>query len=201
MGRLAIDNLKTGMEALCTLNEEKIDKVYEVEKYIDFLNCEITNYLVKANEMELPFADAELLGGLFHVVNDIERIGDHAENFADSAKMRIEDNVEMSEKSQSQLEDMMNMVVTILEYSLDMFSNRNQEHMKEILQLEDEIDEKEKKLQRSHVKRLTKNKCTPEAGMIFSDTVSGLERVADHATNIAFAILEPEEIEDEEEEE
>lgn len=201
MGRLAIDNLKTGMEALCTLNEEKIDKVYEVEKYIDFLNCEITNYLVKANEMELPFADAELLGGLFHVVNDIERIGDHAENFADSAKMRIEDNVEMSEKSQSQLEDMMSMVVTILEYSLDMFSNRNQEHMKEILQLEDEIDEKEKKLQRSHVKRLTKNKCTPEAGMIFSDTVSGLERVADHATNIAFAILEPEEIEDEEEEE
>ena len=201
MGRLAIDNLKTGMEALCTLNEEKIDKVYEVEKYIDFLNCEITNYLVKANEMELPFADAELLGGLFHVVNDIERIGDHAENFADSAKMRIEDNVEMSEKSQSQLEDMMNMVVTILEYSLDMFSNRNQEHMKEILQLEDEIDEKEKKLQRSHVKRLTKNKCTPEAGMIFSDTVSGLERVADHATNIAFAILEPEEIEDEDEEE
>lgn len=201
MGRLAIDNLKTGMEALCTLNEEKIDKVYEVEKYIDFLNCEITNYLVKANEMELPFADAELLGGLFHVVNDIERIGDHAENFADSAKMRIEDNVEMSEKSQSQLEDMMNMVVTILEYSLDMFSNRNQEHMKEILQLEDEIDEKEKKLQRSHVKRLTKNKCTPEAGMIFSDTVSGLERVADHATNIAFAILESEEIEDEEEEE
>lgn len=201
MGRLAIDNLKTGMEALCTLNEEKIDKVYEVEQYIDFLNCEITNYLVKANEMELPFADAELLGGLFHVVNDIERIGDHAENFADSAKMRIEDNVEMSEKSQSQLEDMMNMVVTILEYSLDMFSNRNQEHMKEILQLEDEIDEKEKKLQRSHVKRLTKNKCTPEAGMIFSDTVSGLERVADHATNIAFAILEPEEIEDEDEEE
>lgn len=201
MGRLAIDNLKTGMEALCTLNEEKIDKVYEVEKYIDFLNCEITNYLVKANEMELPFADAELLGGLFHVVNDIERIGDHAENFADSAKMRIEDNVELSEKSQSQLEDMMDMVVKILEYSLDMFSNRNQEHMKEILQLEDEIDEKEKKLQRSHVKRLTKNKCTPEAGMIFSDTVSGLERVADHATNIAFAILEPEEIEDEEEEE
>ena len=93
------------------------------------------------------------------------------------------------------------MVVTILEYSLDMFTNRNQKHMQEILQLEDEIDEKEKKLQRSHVKRLTKNKCTPEAGMIFSDTASGLERVADHATNIAFAILDPEENVDEEEEE
>lgn len=135
------------------------------------------------------------------MVNDIERIGDHAENFAESAKMCITDHVELSEKGKSQLKDMTAMVVTILEYSLDMFTNRNQKHMQEILQLEDEIDEKEKKLQRSHVKRLTKNKCTPEAGMIFSDTASGLERVADHATNIAFAILDPEENVDEEEEE
>ena len=201
MGNLAIDNLKDGMEALCTLNEEKIARVYEVEKYIDFLNREITDYLVRANELDIPIADAKLMGGLFHVVNDIERIGDHAENFADSAKMRIADQVEMSDKSKDQLGDMMDMVVTILEYSLDMFTNRNQKHMQEILRLEDEIDEKEKKLQRSHVKRLTKNKCTPEAGMIFSDTVSGLERVADHATNIAFAILEPEENTDEDEEE
>ena len=200
MGNLAIDNLKDGMEALCTLNEEKIARVYEVEIYIDFLNREITDYLVRANELDIPIADAKLMGGLFHVVNDIERIGDHAENFADSAKMRIADHVEMSDKSKDQLGDMMDMVVTILEYSLDMFTNRNQKHMQEILRLEDEIDEKEKKLQRSHVKRLTKNKCTPEAGMIFSDTVSGLERVADHATNSAFAILEPEENVDEDEE-
>ena len=200
MGNLAIDNLKDGMEALCTLNEEKIARVYEVEKYIDFLNREITDYLVRANELDIPIADAKLMGGLFHVVNDIERIGDHAENFADSAKMRIADHVEMSDKSKDQLGDMMDMVVTILEYSLDMFTNRNQKHMQEILRLEDEIDEKEKKLQRSHVKRLTKNKCTPEAGMILSETVSGLERVADHATNIAFAILEPEENVDEDEE-
>ena len=72
-----------------------------------------------------------------------------------------------------------------------MFKNRNYKHMAEILRLEDEIDEMEKKLQNSHEERLTKNKCTPKAGMMFSDTVSGLERVGDHATNIAFAILEP----------
>ena len=63
--------------------------------------------------------------------------------------------------------------------------------MQDILTLEDDIDERERKLQRAHVKRLTKNKCTPEAGMLFSDTISGLERVADHATNIAFAIMDP----------
>ena len=201
MGKVAIQNLKSGMDALCTLNEEEIEKVYEREKYIDFLNRKITDYLVHVNEMDIPLDDAEKIGGLFHVVNDIERIGDHAENFVDSAKMRIEDHVEFSEKAEKQLRDMTDKVIKILEYSLDMFTNSNQAHMKEILALEDEIDEQEKKLQRAHVKRLTKNKCTPEAGMIFSDTISGLERVAEHATNIAFAILEPEGMEDEEEEE
>ncbi len=191
MGKIAIENLKTAMISLCDLDKSGIEEVYKKEKYIDFLNQEITNYLVKVNETELPLADARLIGGLFHVVNDIERIGDHAENFADSAKNRIERGIKFSEKAKKQLQDMTEEVVQILEYSLDMFTNRNQEHMQEILELEDDIDEKEKKLQRSHVKRLTKNKCTPEAGMMFSDTVSGLERVADHATNIAFAIFDP----------
>lgn len=161
------------------------------EKYINFLNRRITDYLVKANETELPLADASLIAGLFHVVNDIERVGDHAENFADSANRRIKEGIEFSDKAKRQLSDLMEKVVVILKYSLDMFTYGNPKHMKEILRLEDEIDAIEKKLQRSHVKRLTKNKCTPEAGMIFSDTISGLERVADHATNIAFAIVEP----------
>lgn len=200
MGKVAIENLKTAMDALCTLNETEIEEVYQKEKYIDFMNQKITDYLVRANEVELPLADADMIGGLFHVVNDIERIGDHAENFADSAKARIADGVEFSDKAKKQLQDMMSKVVMILEYSLDMFTNKNQKHMREILELEDEIDEQEKKLQRAHVKRLTKNKCTPEAGMIFSDTISGLERVADHATNIAFAIMEPDEYDEDEEE-
>lgn len=191
MGKVAIENLKAGMKALCELDEDVIEEVYAKERYIDFLNRKITDYLVRVNEIELPIADARLIGGLFHVVNDIERIGDHAENFADSAKTRIERNISFSDKAKKQLRDMTEEVVRILEYSLDMFTNDNPAHMQEILDLEDNIDKREKKLQQSHVKRLTKNKCTPEAGMIFSDTISGLERVADHATNIAFAISEP----------
>lgn len=192
MGLLAIENLKTSLDALCNQKEELLEEVYKRESYINFLNREITDYLVKANQLELPMEDKKILGGLFHVVNDIERIGDHAENFADSTKTCIEDRLDLSEKGKRQLEEMTEMTVTILEYSLDMFSHKNQKHMQEILELEDCIDDKEKKLQHAHVKRLTKNKCTPEAGMVFSDTISGLERIADHATNIAFAILEPE---------
>ena len=201
MGNVAITNLKRGMDVLCNPRAELVEEIYRTEGYINFMNHKITDYLVKAGEMDLPTADAELLGGLFHVVNDIERIGDHAENFADAAKRRMDDKIELSEKAQKQLNDMMEKVVRLLHYSLDMFTNKNSEHMREILSLEDEIDQDEKKLQRAHVKRLTKNKCTPEAGMIFSDTVSGLERVADHATNIAFAIMEPPAGEEEDEEE
>lgn len=189
MARAAIENLKISMKTLCDPKEEEIEEVYRKENYIDFLNRKITDYLVEINEMDLPFEDSRQMGGLFHVVNDIERIGDHAENFADSAKDRIERGIVFSEKATKQLQDMTADVITLLEYSLDMFTNKNQEHMQEILELEDNIDEKERKMQRSHVKRLTKNKCTPEAGMLFSDTVSGLERVADHATNIAFSLL------------
>lgn len=191
MGNVAIENLKNGMDALCSLNEEKISEVYEQEKYINFMNRKITNYLIAVNELDIPISDKEMIGGLFHVVNDVERIGDHAENFADSARTRIARDIEFSDKAVKQLKDMTANVLQILEYALDMFTNSNQEHMKEILALEDAIDDEEKRLQRQHVKRLTKNKCSAESGMIFSDTISGLERVGDHATNIAFAIIEP----------
>lgn len=188
------------MEALCTSDREKAERVYRQEKHIDFMNREITDYLIRVNEMDIPTGDAKILGALFHVVNDIERIGDHAENFADSAVSRIEEHIVFSEKAEKQLMDMTDMVIQTLEYALDMFSNQSPEHVKEVVQLEDAVDAREKKLQRSHIKRLTKEKCNPEAGMIFSDTISGLERIADHATNIAFAILEPDQWDDLEEE-
>lgn len=190
MGQMASENLNRGMNCLITLDEEDITKVYQVEKYIDYLNHSITDYLVKVSQMTIPVDDAKSIGGLFHVVNDIERIGDHAENLADAAKMRMEENVTFSKEAQHEMGEMLERVLTILRYSIDMFSHNNREHMEEILDLEEHIDEMERQYQQSHVDRLTKNECTPEAGMIFSDVISGLERVADHATNIAFSILD-----------
>ena len=140
--------------------------------------------------MTIPVDDAKSIGGLFHVVNDIERIGDHAENLADAAKMRMEENVTFSKEAQHEMGEMLERVLTILRYSIDMFSHNNREHMEELLDLEEHIDEMERQYQQCHVDRLTRNECTPEAGMIFSDVISGLERVADHATNIAFSILD-----------
>ena len=203
MAMVAKENLARGMEALCEKNEEKIKAIYKQEGYINYLNKKITDYLVTINELDLPHTDAQMIGGLFHVVNDIERIGDHAENLADSARQCIENRVNFSEKALKQLQEMMDMVIQALDYSIEMFVQKNPQHLQEILTLEDAIDEREKKLQKSHVKRLTKGRCTPEAGTIFSDTVSGLERVGDHATNIAFAIYSPDinELSDEDDDE
>jgi len=200
MGELAKENLRVSMDALCSPDQEKIEEVYEREQYIDYLNQEITAYLVQINGLDIPMADGKMVGGLFHVVNDIERIGDHAENFADSAKRRFEKQIPFSEKAVKQMQEMTEMVLRQLDYAFNMFSNQSLEYMREILRLEDAVDEKEKRLRKAHIKRLTKGKCTPEAGVLYSDVISGLERVGDHATNIAFA-LRPENQEELEEEE
>lgn len=189
MASLANENLNRAMNALITLDEEDIEEVYEVEKNINFLNHAITDYLVKINQTTLPIEDLKSLGALFHVVNDIERIGDHAENVADSAKQRRENGVSFSKEAQKELGEMLDMVNKLIQYSIDMFARSDESHMQEVIDLENKVDEKEKALQNFHVQRLTKGECTPEAGMMFSDIVSGLERVADHATNIAFAII------------
>lgn len=196
MSSLASENLNRAMNALITLDEEDIAEVYEVEKNINFLNHAITNYLVKINQTTLPIEDLKSIGALFHVVNDIERIGDHAENVADAARQRQETGVSLSRQAQKELGEMLDMVNKLIQYSIEIFTQSKEEHMQDVLQLEEAVDEKERELQRAHVERLTRNECSPEAGMIFSDIVSGLERVADHATNIAFSIVNAEKEED-----
>ena len=193
MGDLASENLNRAMNRLITLDEEDINEVYEVEKNINFLNHAITNYLVKINQTNLPIEDLKSIGALFHVVNDIERIGDHAVNVADNARTRKVKELSFSKEAQFEMGKMMDKVNTIIRYSIEMFAEGKYEHMTAISVLEDEIDHLERELQQAHIDRLTRGECTPDAGMLYSDIVSGLERVADHAVNIAFAIKESEE--------
>ena len=87
------------------------------------------------------------------------------------------------------MNEMMDLVNKNLYLCIEMFTHKNEEHMSEIEENENKIDLMERAVQQAHVERLTKNECSPEAGMIFTDIVAGLERVADHATNIAFATV------------
>ncbi len=190
MGSMARENLQLAMEAFFDRNEEKIAKVYETEKQIDFLSHEITDYLVKINQLQLPVVDAKRIGGLFHVVSDIERIGDHAENIVDAAVKSGEESLDFTKKGQKEIQEMHQKTMVILEKSMEMFTTMDKKNLPDILELENSIDYMERQLQQNHVKRMAKGKCSPMAGILFTDLTTGLERVADHATNIAFSILE-----------
>lgn len=194
MGAMAIRNLDRSMDALLKKDEKLLEEVYKKEKVIDYLNTEISNYLVKVNQLSLPIQDRKQLGAMFHVVNDIERIGDHAENIADFAKTTMEANLKFSKKAQNELREMYEKVNELLTYAVQMFVSGDDSHSDVVLQLENEIDKMEKKLQKKHVNRLANNKCEPHAAMIFTDLLSNLERVADHGTNIAFAEQDDDEL-------
>lgn len=189
MASLASDNLNRAMNSLVTLDEEDMKEVAEVEENINFLNKSITNYLVKLTQSPVAIEDLQSIGSLFHVVNDIERIGDHATNIAESARLRKYREVEFSKQSFSELNEMMELINKNMHLSIETFTHKDEDKLQEIEETERQIDRMEKKLQQAHIDRLTRNECTPEAGMLFSDIVSGLERVGDHAMNIAFSVM------------
>lgn len=190
MATLASENLNRAMNALITLDDDDINEVYEVEKNINYLNKEITHYLVKISQTNLPVEDAKSIGSLFHVVNDIERIGDHAENAVDAAVQRKKDGSSFSPAAMKELGELMDMVNNIIHLAQETFEKTDETKMQEISRLEDQIDLKEREIQQNHVERMANGTCSAEAGMIFADIISGLERVADHAVNIAFCMYD-----------
>ncbi|MGI6180574.1 MAG: Na/Pi cotransporter family protein [Agathobaculum sp.] len=192
MAHMAFDNLNLAVECLVTNDAEGCRHVFETEKYIDFLDEKISDYLVKINQNTLPIADANRIAAYFHVVSDIERIGDHAESIVELVPELYEDGIQWSEDSVNELRTMMTAVNRILDESLTMFLTGDKTHMQEISDLENMIDQMERSLQSQHILRLSEGKCSAQAGIYFSDVVSGLERVGDHAINIAFSLVEAE---------
>lgn len=191
--RMAILSRRNVALALNNFGEEneKIKKnVKDNEDIINFLNHQITHYLVKANGLDLSVHDLNLVGGLFHVVNDIERIGDHAENIAEYSEASAENGVVFSEKAKLELSEMKEKVLEMIDESIEILMERDKEKTKDITKKEQGIDDLKAALRKKHIRRLNENKCTPESGIVFLDVVSNLERIGDHATNIAYSVLD-----------
>ncbi len=195
MGRMAVDNLEHATMDFIQGKADDVDQIEQTEDVVNFLNHEITRFMVSASQLKLPPKDMQLLASLFHVVNDLERIGDHAENMAEYAVMRVQKKVPFSDKSMEELTDMLNRVVELCNRALTVFHTRDRGMLPKALVLEEQIDDLEKELQQTHVDRLTQGLCTPQSGMMFSDILSNLERVADHATNIAFSVEQDAQVE------
>lgn len=190
MANLSKNNVENAMKACLENEQSTIDEVYRYEEIINYLNREITQYLVLCNGLELPERDYRLVSGLYHVVNDIERIGDHAENLVEYAEYSIEHNLSFSDMAKAELEEMTNKVMEMLENTFTALKDRNYDLAERVLEQEEEIDNLKDKLRESHIERLNNQQCNPEAGVIFLDIVSNLERVADHATNVVQSVLD-----------
>ena len=180
--QVAIDLFVKGKadDSSCTDLEDR-------EALINYLNHEITKYLVLINQTELSDHEGLLVGELFHVVNDIERIGDHAENIMELAQARERDKVVISDAGLLEINEMYAPVRELLETALSSFDSRDANRATRAYALEQRVDEMDELLRQRHIDRLNKNLCTPESGMLFTDVATNLERVADHAINIITA--------------
>ncbi|ONI45328.1 Na/Pi cotransporter [Candidatus Epulonipiscioides gigas] len=196
---LAEKNLKTAFYALLNKDENKIAEVIEREKKINKIQHEINNYLVKLSNVPLSEKEHSQINTLFHNVGDIERVGDHAENLVELAQNLIRDNAIFSDSAIEELTNMTNLVLETYNNALNAFMNENIESAKKVYELENKVDKMETRLRKRHIKRLSEEKCSPLAGIVFLDTISNLERISDHAVNLVDALVGESFNEDEEE--
>lgn len=191
MGEMARDNLDLAMQAVLDGNTGDKEKILNTEEKINFINKGVARYLIKMSSLSLSKSDEKLVGTLHHVIGDIERIGDHAENFIEQAESMKENNVEFSDEAKDELIGMYRRVRNMFDLSLDVFENRDTSKLKEVSDTEADIDMLKKLLGNNHIMRLNNGNCTVESGTYFYALISALERVADHLTNVAFSIKSP----------
>ena len=187
---LARENLKVGFEMLINQDFEKDEELNEREESIDYINNAITEYLIKLSH-DATMKDEKKVGSYFHIINDIERIGDHACNFGDGAQHMSEEDVHFSDAAIEELKGMYAVVDQMFEVAEDVFFRHQLHRLGELHQLEDETDKLKTKLTAAHYERVTQEKCTAELGAFFTSAVSSLERVADHLVNVGYAYINP----------
>ena len=190
MARFSLENVNTAMKAFFDKDEKLIDQVLSWEKGINQLERGITKYLVKLSNSNLMERDYMKTINLYHTTNDIERIGDHAENIAELAQFTIDNNLYFSDIAINELKDMTLQVDSILSDAITSLENDDINLAKAIYFQEEKIDQLEEDLRNRHIERLNKQLCHPSSGVIFLDIVSNLERMGDHATNISKTVMD-----------
>lgn len=188
MGQLASENLEYAVGMLFDYTPEKLEQVNKNEERIDFLNRGITAFLVQISSLDLPNNDEKIIGTLYHVVSDIERIGDYAVNVSEYAEKMQREGIAFSEDARNDVAEMYSKVKLLYRDTMYTFERRDKKMLPEIARREDEIDSLKLLMADNHVARLNKGLCTAESGAIYLSLSSNLERVADHLTNVAYSI-------------
>lgn len=189
MGLLAREMLVNVRRAFLEENGQMVQEVFQTEKVVNELNREIARYAAGVWRM-LPEDLSMLLSSYVNGVGDVERVGDHAENLIELYEYKIEHGVKFSEMGILEFQEMIDTAIRAFEASLQAIADEDPRLAKAAQALEPEIDAMEKRLRKRHIQRLNEGACSPDAGVVFIDILSNLERIGDHAHNLAFISLD-----------
>ncbi|HQA47305.1 MAG TPA: Na/Pi symporter, partial [Bacillota bacterium] len=190
MGAVAKETLRYAVDGFVKEDEKLLNQCYQKEKMVNALEKEITQFLVQLANSSLSAAENDLVTGLFHTINDIERIGDHAENIAELGQSKIDNGLVFSEIGIRDLTTMADYVYTMVEDVVAALENRDFELARKVRDREEEVDRMEREYREGHIGRLNNYQCVPASGVVFLDALSNLERIGDHCSNIAMSILD-----------
>jgi len=189
MGKIAEDNFVLSVESFLENDLDKVKKVLENEDVVNFLNHNIASKLVLINNTSLSDNEAERIGKMFRTLTDIERIADHAENIAEYT-LTVENNgLKFSEDAIADIRTLSAASTELVSEALRTFEQMDVSRLPMIKSLEENVDKLSIQFIESHIKRLKAEDCEPESGVIFTDMVTDLERIGDHANNIAFSVI------------
>ena len=190
MMELAHENLKRGFERLLEQDPSQDKELIETEDKIDYINNQITDYLIELTHTA-SLKDEKMIGSFFHVVNDVERIGDHAYNFYDSSLKMVANDLKFSDIAKAEFREMFAIVDEMFELSFVIFHDQTGTYLKKLHDLENQTDNLKNKLSSAHYERIQKNMCKMENSPFYTTLVSELERVADHLVNVGYSIDSP----------
>ncbi|MBR4288232.1 MAG: Na/Pi cotransporter family protein [Clostridia bacterium] len=187
---LAEENTRLSFAVIDNGSVEHSETVQNNEEIIDYTNRALTQFLIKLSA-NVEESDEKIIGTYFHVLNDLERIGDNAENFHEIGIEMLNKNIKFSDMAYSGITEMRESIMQMFAISKNAFVNLNKEELPELAVLEETIDGKKKAFIASHFMRLAEGNCSADVSPYYSSIISGLERVADHLVNVGFSIVNP----------
>ncbi|MEC2071593.1 Na/Pi cotransporter family protein [Alkalihalophilus marmarensis] len=175
-----------------TQGKKHRELIPQYEDAINNLDKKITDYLIQVSSHSLTDEDSKTHSTLMNTIRDLERIGDHMENIMELVEYQITNKVKFSDSAVADLDEMFDLTLSTLRQAVKALETNDIEEAKSVLLKEEQIDKMERDLRKKHIIRLNENRCTGAAGVIYVDMVSNLERVGDHAVNIAEVVIEAE---------
>ncbi|MFL0400181.1 sodium:phosphate symporter [Bacillus cereus] len=189
MAEFSLHGLKEANQFLNTQDKKHADMATQLEGAINNLDKKIIEYLVLLSEKPLSPTDSEKHSVLAGVVGDIERVGDHVENLVELVDFQISNRVSLSNEALAELNEMLELTISTLQDAINALTNFDTELAQTVIAKERKIDQMERVLRKRHVLRLNERSCSGDASIIYVDMVSNLERIGDHAVNIADGVL------------